>query len=69
MVEKQIQWKSEHEFEHEYFSCIKEFVVESDKVIIWAINIPDMDAIGAAIGILKVAQVNQKEGYIVLDQE
>jgi c-di-AMP phosphodiesterase-like protein len=30
---------------------------------------PDMDAIGAAIGILKVAAVNNKKGYIVLDQE
>lgn len=29
---------------------------------------PDMDAIGAAIGILKVAQLNERKGYIVLDE-
>ena len=28
---------------------------------------PDMDAIGSAIGILKVAQTNDREGYIVID--
>ena len=28
---------------------------------------PDMDAIGASIGILKVAQANEREGYIVID--
>lgn len=28
---------------------------------------PDMDAIGAAIGIHKVAQMNQKEAYIVIN--
>ena len=29
---------------------------------------PDMDAIGAAIGILKVAQMNKREGYIVYNK-
>ena len=28
---------------------------------------PDMDAIGSAIGILKVAQMNEREGYIVIN--
>ena len=27
---------------------------------------PDMDAIGLAIGILKVAQMNERDGYIVI---
>ena len=30
---------------------------------------PDMDAIGSSIGILKVAQMNEKEGFIVLDKQ
>ena len=30
---------------------------------------PDMDAIGSAIGILKVAQMNEREGYIVIDSQ
>lgn len=47
--------------------ALKELVVESEKVIIMGHKYPDMDAIGASIGILKVAQANEREGYIVVD--
>ena len=47
--------------------ALKELVVESGKVIIMGHKYPDMDAIGASIGILKVAQANQCEGYIVVN--
>jgi c-di-AMP phosphodiesterase-like protein len=49
--------------------ALKEIVSESDKVMIMGHKFPDMDAIGSAIGILKVAQVNGKEGFIVLDPD
>lgn len=47
--------------------ALKELISESDKVIIMGHKRPDMDAIGAAIGIQKVAQMNQREGYIIVD--
>ncbi|NHM33583.1 DHH family phosphoesterase [Neobacillus terrae] len=47
--------------------ALKELIAESDKVIIMGHKSPDMDAIGSAIGIQKVAQVNQREGYIVVN--
>ncbi|MER2059374.1 MAG: DHH family phosphoesterase, partial [Niallia sp.] len=47
--------------------ALKELVLDSDKVIIMGHKNPDMDAIGAAIGIHKVAQMNQKEAYIVIN--
>jgi cyclic-di-AMP phosphodiesterase len=47
--------------------ALKEIVLESDKVMIMGHKFPDMDAIGSAIGILKVAQVNGKDGFIILD--
>jgi cyclic-di-AMP phosphodiesterase len=47
--------------------ALKELILESDKVIIMGHKNPDMDAIGAAIGIQKVAQMNQKDGYIVMN--
>ncbi|MBO3652501.1 MULTISPECIES: DHH family phosphoesterase [Bacillus amyloliquefaciens group] len=47
--------------------ALKEIVSESRNVIIMGHKFPDMDAVGAAIGILKVAQANGKEGYIVID--
>ncbi|MEH7382016.1 DHH family phosphoesterase [Bacillus sp. JJ1533] len=47
--------------------ALKEIVTDSDKVIIMGHKYPDMDAVGAAIGISKVAQMNHKEGYIVLN--
>lgn len=48
--------------------ALRELVIESDKVIIMGHKYPDMDAIGASIGILKVAQANQREGFIVIDK-
>jgi c-di-AMP phosphodiesterase-like protein len=47
--------------------ALKELITESDKVLIMGHKYPDMDALGASIGILKVAQLNQKEGFIVID--
>ncbi|MBO9131349.1 DHH family phosphoesterase [Bacillus sp. 165] len=48
--------------------ALKDLVLESSNVIIMGHRLPDMDAIGAAIGILKVAELNEKEGYIVLNE-
>ncbi|MFE1242520.1 DHH family phosphoesterase [Fictibacillus sp. NPDC058756] len=48
--------------------ALSELVADSDKVMIMGHKNPDMDSIGSAIGILKVAQVNGKDGYVVLDQ-
>jgi c-di-AMP phosphodiesterase-like protein len=47
--------------------ALKELITESDKVIIMGHKSPDMDAIGASIGIYKVAQMNQKDAYIVVN--
>lgn len=47
--------------------AIRDFIKESDKVFIMGHKNPDMDSIGAAIGILKIAEANGKDGYIVLD--
>ncbi|WP_216831644.1 DHH family phosphoesterase [Alkalihalobacterium elongatum] len=49
--------------------ALRDFVVESNKVIVMGHKNPDMDAIGAAIGVLKIAEVNGKDGYIVLDRD
>ncbi|SDN96756.1 DHH family phosphoesterase [Alkalicoccus daliensis] len=47
--------------------AIRDFIKESDKVYIMGHKNPDMDSIGAAIGILKIAEANGKDGYIILD--
>ncbi|WP_141430699.1 DHH family phosphoesterase [Bacillus sp. 03113] len=47
--------------------ALKELITESDKVIIMGHKNPDMDAIGASIGIQKVAQMNQRDAYIVVN--
>ncbi|MED4015740.1 DHH family phosphoesterase [Sutcliffiella cohnii] len=49
--------------------ALKEIINDSDKVLIMGHRYPDMDAIGAAIGIAKVAQLNQKEAYIILNHQ
>jgi c-di-AMP phosphodiesterase-like protein len=47
--------------------ALRDLIKESDKVIIMGHKVPDMDSIGAAIGVLKAVQVSNKEGYIVLE--
>jgi cyclic-di-AMP phosphodiesterase len=49
--------------------ALKELITESDKVIIMGHKNPDMDAIGSAIGIQKIAQMNEREGYIVVNMQ
>jgi c-di-AMP phosphodiesterase-like protein len=47
--------------------ALRDLIKESDKVVIMGHKMPDMDSIGAAIGVLKAVQLSQKEGYIVLE--
>ena len=47
--------------------ALRDLMKESDKVVIMGHRFPDMDSIGAAIGVLKAVQVVGKEGYIVLE--
>lgn len=49
--------------------ALRELILDSDKVLIMGHRQPDMDVIGSAIGILKVAQANDKEGYIIFSEE
>lgn len=47
--------------------ALRDLMKDSDKVIIMGHRFPDMDSVGAAIGVLKAVQVVGKEGYIVLE--
>ncbi|MFS0784076.1 DHH family phosphoesterase [Bacillus sp. 1P06AnD] len=47
--------------------ALKDIILDSDKVIIMGHRFPDMDAIGSAIGISKVSNMNNKESYIVVN--
>ena len=47
--------------------ALRDLIIASDKVIIMGHKNPDMDSIGSSIGIYKVAQMNQKEAYMVVN--
>ncbi|SNZ02303.1 c-di-AMP phosphodiesterase, consists of a GGDEF-like and DHH domains [Terribacillus aidingensis] len=49
--------------------ALKELVKQSEQVLIMGHKAPDMDSIGAAIGILKIAEANDTVGHIVLDKQ
>ncbi len=49
--------------------ALKDLIIASDKVIIMGHKNPDMDSIGASIGIFKVAQMNEKDAYIVVNPQ
>ncbi|NIK71452.1 MULTISPECIES: DHH family phosphoesterase [unclassified Paenibacillus] len=47
--------------------ALRDLIKESGNIVIMGHKMPDMDAIGAAIGILKAALMFGKEAYIVLE--
>lgn len=47
--------------------AMRDLIRDSDKVIIMGHRNPDMDSVGAAIGVLKAAHLAGKEGYIVIE--
>jgi len=47
--------------------ALRDLMKESDNIIVMGHKMPDMDAIGAAIGVLKAAQLYGREAYIVLE--
>lgn len=47
--------------------AIRDFIIESEQVFIMGHKNPDLDSIGSSIGMLKIAEANGKEGYIVID--
>jgi c-di-AMP phosphodiesterase-like protein len=48
--------------------ALRDLIRESDQVFVMGHRDPDMDSIGSSVGVLKAVQANQKEGFIVLDQ-
>lgn len=50
-------------------NALADIIKESDKVIVMGHKNPDFDAIGACIGILEFTKLNDRECYIVLNEE
>ncbi len=48
--------------------ALRDLMLDSDQVLIMGHKIPDTDVIGAAIGMLKAADMYEVEAYIVLDE-
>lgn len=48
--------------------ALRDLMLDSDQVMIMGHKIPDMDVIGAAIGMLKAADMYDVDAYIVLDK-
>ncbi len=49
-------------------NALKDILLEGDKVIVMGHKRPDLDAIGAAIGVTRFAMMNNLEAYIVLNE-
>lgn len=47
--------------------ALKELIKTSDNVIVMGHKAPDMDAVGAGIGILKIAEANETDAHFVFD--
>src|SRR5690625_1624412 len=49
--------------------ALRDLVKASDNVIIMGHKTPDMDSIGASLGVLNIAQADEVDGFIVFDSE
>lgn len=49
--------------------ALRELILESDQVIVMGHSNPDMDAIGSCIGIMKIAEANNKVAHIIIEHE
>jgi len=49
--------------------ALRDLVRASDRVIIMGHKTPDMDSLGASLGVLNIAQANNVEGHIIFDRE
>ncbi|WP_342599591.1 DHH family phosphoesterase [Psychrobacillus sp. FSL H8-0483] len=47
--------------------ALRDLIQDSDKVFVMGHRMPDMDAIGSAVGVRKMAEMNKVEGYVVVD--
>lgn len=47
--------------------ALRDLIQGSDKVFVMGHKLPDMDAIGAAIGVRKMARMNHIQGYVVVN--
>lgn len=49
--------------------ALEELIVNSDKVFVMGHNYPDMDVLGACLGIRRIVQMNNKEAWIIMQNE
>ncbi|PIC79795.1 hypothetical protein CSV75_11445 [Sporosarcina sp. P18a] len=47
--------------------ALRDLIQDSDRVFVMGHKMPDMDAIGASIGVRKMAKMNGVEGYVVVN--
>jgi len=47
--------------------ALRDLIQESDQVFVMGHKMPDMDSIGAAVGVAKMAEMNRVKGRIVID--
>lgn len=47
--------------------ALEELIIHSDKVFVMGHSYPDMDVLGACLGIRRIVQMNNKEAWIIMD--
>lgn len=47
--------------------ALRDLIQDSDQVLVMGHRLPDMDSIGAAVGVRKMAEMNKVDGFVVVD--
>ncbi|WP_017378778.1 DHH family phosphoesterase [Paenisporosarcina sp. TG-14] len=47
--------------------ALRDLIQDSDQVFVMGHKLPDMDAIGASVGVRKMAEMNQINGYVIVN--
>lgn len=49
--------------------ALEELIISSDKVFVMGHSYPDMDVLGASLGIRRIVQMNNKDAWIIMNKE
>ncbi|EUJ26320.1 DHH family phosphoesterase [Listeria cornellensis] len=47
--------------------ALQEIITQSDQVFVMGHRYPDMDVVGSSLGVMKIAEMNERQGYVVVE--
>lgn len=49
--------------------ALQELITQSDQVFVMGHQYPDMDVIGSSLGVMRIAEMNERKGYVIVEPD